>query len=167
MRLSFFRTIKFYSLKFMRLRGSPYSLAMGTAVGVFIGISPTIPLHTVAIIGATLLMRVSTIAALLSATVVCNPLTMVPLYYLCWKVGDLVLPNRLSWERIEEVLTILKNSGFMESLDSITHLSTDAIIVMLSGGLLLGLPLAAVSYFTTFRFFTTLQEKKRQKHLLN
>ena len=86
MNISLPRTIKYYALKFKRLRGDPHSLALGTAIGIFIGISPTIPLHTVAIIGAALLLRASTIAALISASVVSNPLTMVPQYYLCWLI---------------------------------------------------------------------------------
>ena len=104
MNFSLSRTVKYYALKFKRLRGDPPSLALGTAIGVLIGISPTIPLHTVAIIVVTLLMRASTIAALISASVISNPLTMAPLYYLCWLVGDFVLPDRLNWDRILMVL---------------------------------------------------------------
>lgn len=167
MRFNPLRAIKYFTLRFMRLRGSPYSLAMGAAVGVFIGISPTVPLHTVAIIGITLLMRVSTISALIAGAVVCNPLTMAPQYYLCWKAGNMILPDRLTWNRIQEVLIILKDSGFMESLRSISHLSKDAIAVMLTGGFVIGLPLAVLCYFLSFRFFVRLREKKRQKHLLN
>ena len=167
MRFNPLRTIKYFALRFMRLRGSPYSLAMGAAIGVFIGISPTVPLHTVVIIGITLLMRVSTISAIIAGAVVCNPLTMAPQYYLCWKVGDMLLPNRLTWDRIQEVLVILKDSGFMESLRSISHLSTDAIAVMLTGGTVIGLPLAVLCYFLAFRLFVRMREKRRQKHLLN
>lgn len=167
MSFSLSRTVRFYALKFKRLRGDPPSLAMGTAIGVLIGISPTIPLHTVAIIGVTLLMRASTIAALISASVISNPLTMAPLYYLCWLIGDLILPGRLNWDRILVVLETLKNTGFMDSLRSVSQLGTDAILVMLSGGLALGLPLAIASYFLSLRFFIAIREKRRRKHLLN
>lgn len=167
MRFRPLRTIKYYTLRFMRLRGNPHSLAMGTAVGVFIGVSPTIPLHTIAIIGITLLMRVSTIAAMIAGVVVCNPLTLVPQYYLCWKVGDFILPGRLTWERIKEVLSILTESSFMDSMKSLGQLSGDAIAVMLTGGTVIGLPLAIASYFLAFRFFVKLREKKRQKHVLH
>ena len=39
---------KYYYLKFIRLKGDPRSLALGTAIGVFVGLTPTIPLHTIA-----------------------------------------------------------------------------------------------------------------------
>jgi uncharacterized protein (DUF2062 family) len=167
MSFSLSRTFKYYGLKFKRLRGDPPSLALGTAIGVFIGISPTIPLHTVAIIGATLLLRASTIAALISASVISNPLTMGPLYYLCWLVGDLILPGRLTWDRILVVLETLKHSGFMDSLRSMSQLGGDAILVLLTGGLVLGLPFAIASYFLSLRFFIAVREKRRRKHLLN
>lgn len=161
------RTVKYYALKFKRLRGDPHSLALGTAIGIFIGISPTVPLHTVTIIGAALLMRASTIAALISATVVSNPLTMVPQYYLCWLIGDLLLPGRLTWDRILVVLETLKHSTFMDSLRSINQQGWDAILVLLTGGVVLGLPLAVASYFLSLRFFVTVQRKRQRKHLLN
>lgn len=165
--LSIHRTVKYYTLKFMRLRGSPHALAMGVALGVFFGLTPTVPLHTIAIIGITLIMRVNTIAGLIAATVVSNPLTMVPQYYLCWRIGNFILPDRLTWERIEEVLSVLKTAGFVESLKSTTQLSADAIAVMLTGGFVLGLPMAVLSYLLSFYFFNKLREKRRQKHLLN
>lgn len=161
------RTVKYYTLKFMRLRGDPHALAMGVALGVFIGLSPTIPLHTIAIVGATLILRVNTIAGLIAATIVSNPLTMVPQYYLCWRIGNFILPGRLTWQRIEEVLLVLTNGGFIESLKSTTQLSADAIAVMLTGGFLLGLPLAALSYILSLYFFSKIRQKRRQKHLLN
>jgi uncharacterized protein len=167
MNFSLSRTVKYYTLKFKRLRGDPRSLAMGTAVGVFIGISPTVPLHTVTIIGVTLLMRASTIAALISASVVSNPLTMMPSYYLCWLAGNLILPGRPTWDHIKVVLETLQHSGFVDSLRSVSQLGGDAILVLLTGGLVLGLPLAIASYFLSLRFFIAVQEKRRRKHLLN
>ena len=161
------RTIRYYTLKLIRLRGNPKSLALGTAVGVFIGISPTVPFHTVSIIGITLMMRVSTLAGLVAGTVVSNPLTMVPQYYLCWKIGNMLLPGRLDWERIQEVLGILADGRFLDSIQAITHLSSDAILVMLTGGIVLGLPLAVASYLFSFYFFRRIQLKRRKKHLLD
>jgi uncharacterized protein (DUF2062 family) len=161
------RIARYYSLRFKRLRGDPRSLAMGTAVGVFIGITPTLPFHTIAIIGVTLLMRVSTIAALIAATVVSNPLTFAPQYYASWKVGDFLLPDRLTWDRIKEVLEVLTSEGIMESIKTVSHLSMDAVFVMMTGGVLIALPLTFLSYYLSLRFFIKIREKRRRKHLLD
>lgn len=167
MALNLHRTVRYYTLKFIRLRGNPSSLAMGTAIGILVGISPTIPLHTGIIIGVTLLLRVSTVAALIAAVVVCNPFTMIPQYYLCWVVGDFILPGRLTWEHIKELLDIISNESFMDVLQTLGSLSLDAILVMLTGGLVIGIPAAVAGYYFTLRFFMKIQEKRRQKHLLN
>ena len=112
-------------------------------------------------------MRVSTVAAFISATAICNPLTMVPLYYICWLVGDFILPNRLTWERIKDVLQIITSESFKVSIQTLGSLSFDAVLVMLTGGFVIGIPAAIAGYYYSLRFFVTLQEKRRQKHLLN
>lgn len=167
MALSLRRTIRYYTLKFMRLRGNPKSLAKGTALGILIGISPTIPLHTIAIIGIALATRVSAVAGLIAAAVVCNPLTMVPQYYLCWVTGDFIFPDRLTWERIKEVLHDLTSQSFMDSMHTLGSLSFDAILVMLTGGFVIGIPAAIAGYYYSLRFFVKIHEKRRQKHVLH
>lgn len=161
------RTARYYFLKFKRLRGDPQSLAKGAALGMFIGISPTVPLHTVAIIGFSFLFRSSVIAALIVATIVCNPLTLVPIYYICWKIGDFILPDRLTWERIEEVLSILNQEGFVESIRYMSQLSIDGVMVMITGGTLLAILPTLATYYYSLRFFLKIREKRRQKHLLD
>ena len=92
---------------------------------------------------------------------------MVPLYYLCWLVGDIILPGRLTWERIKEVLNAITEQGFMESMHTLSSLSFDAILVMMTGGMVIGVPVAVAGYFYTFRFFVKIQEKRREKHVLH
>jgi len=161
------RIFRYYSLRFRRLGGNPRSLAMGTAVGVFIGLTPTVPLHTVAIIGATLLMRVNTIAALISATIVSNPLTFALQYYLSWKIGSLIFPGRLNWTRLQEVLEVITNESFLTSLKTISTIGFDAILVMMVGGILLAIPPSLISYYFSLRFFMKIREKRLKKHLLD
>ena len=112
-------------------------------------------------------MRVSTIAALIAATVISNPLTFALQYYACWKVGNTLLPDRLSWERIKEVLDVLTTQGIADSLKAISQLSMDAVFVMMTGGILIALPLAFISYYFSLHFFIKIREKRRKKHLLS
>lgn len=161
------RTTRYYYLRFIRLRDTPYSLAMGTALGAAIGVTPTLPLHTVAIVGITLLLRVNTIAAIIAGAVISNPLTFAAQYYLSWKIGDIILPGRLTWNRLQEVLALVKEAGILEGIKILSHLSIDAIMVMLMGGLVLAIPLGIATYFFSYRFFEHIQNKRQQKHLLN
>ena len=140
---------------------------MGAALGAAIAVTPTMPLHTVIIIPTTLLLRVNTIAALIAGTLVSNPLTFAAQYYLSWKIGDFLLPHRLTLERLQQVLAMVKEAGFIEGIKILSHLSVDALLVMLTGGFILAVPLGIATYFLSYRFFEHIQQKRRQKHLLN
>ena len=162
------RIVKYYYLKFMRMKGDPQSLAIGTAIGVFIGITPTMPLHTILIIPLTIITRTSTIAALLGSLLVCNPITYVPQYYLATIVGNALTPYELSWARIKEVLDILlQHPGLQKSMEALVGLGYEAAIVLVVGGTVLALPCALISYFLSLRLFIKIRQKRGQKHLLN
>jgi len=165
--MSLSRTVRYYTLRFKRLQGSNRSLALGAAIGSAIGVTPTLPLHNILILGLTLLFRVNPIAGIITANIVSNPLTFVPQYFLAWKIGDFFLPGRLTWEKIKEVLALIKAEGIMDSLDTLQAMGVDALLVLLAGGLVLAIPAGLLTYIIVFRFFATLQQKRRQKHLLN
>ena len=162
------RSAKYYYLKFLRLKGDPQSLALGVAIGIFIGITPTMPLHTIVIIPLTLVTRSSTIAALLGSLLVCNPVTYVPQYYLSTIIGNALTPYELTWSRIKDVLDILlQHQGFQKSIEALVGLGYEAAIVLVVGGTVLALPCALASYFVSLRFFQKIRQKRSQKHLLN
>lgn len=161
------RTIRYYYLKLLRLQGDPHSLAMGIAIGLLVGVTPTIPLHTLLILLLVGLFRGNLIAALIAATAISNPLTWLPQYYLSWRLGDWLLPGRLSWERIKAMLELFAaDAGIGESLAAIGRMGMEALTVMLLGGLLLALPIAVGGYYLALRFFIAVRHKRRQKHIL-
>ena len=158
------RRCRYYKLRFLRLQGNPKSIARGVALGIFIGITPTIPLHTIAIIILAPLMRANISGAFMAGIAVCNPLTYVPQYYLSWLIGNALTPYNLTWERIKAVLElILSGKGYHVSSAAIASLGIDAVIVMCLGGFILATPFAIGSYLLTFRFFTRLQRNRWPK----
>lgn len=161
------RTIHYYFIRLKRLQGSPRSLAMGSAVGAAIGITPTLPFHTVLILAATILLRVNPIAGIISATIVSNPLTFVPHYYAAWWIGDHILPGRLTWHQISELLYLLNHEGFVDGFKTLCEVGYNTLLVMMVGGMVLALPTGIITYFIAFRFFVAIHKKRRQKHLLN
>ena len=60
------RALRYRLYRFKRLQGSIHSLALGAAIGAAIGSTPTIPLHSVLILAATLLCRSNPIAGILA-----------------------------------------------------------------------------------------------------
>ena len=161
------RTFRYYYLKFVRLNGEPSELARGVGLGLFIGITPTIPLHTVLILFVTLVSRSSKIAGLLASVAISNPLTIPPTYYFSWKVGAWFTGTHISWVNIKSVMElVLSDAGFMERMTAIAHLGREALVTLLLGGFLLALPVGIAGYFLSYRFFDAIQRKKRQKHIL-
>lgn len=162
------RTSKYYKLRLKRLRGKPQALAGGFAIGVFIGITPTIPLHTIVIIMATLATRTSTIAGLLSSWVVCNPLTYFPIYFFSMKVGNAITPYELSWQKIQAALDILiAGDSITASIQAIVGLGYEAVAVLLVGGIILALPFTLIAYYSSLYFFITIRKKRLEKQVLN
>ena len=161
------RTIRYYYLKFIRLNGEPVEIARGIGIGVFIGITPTIPLHTLLILFFTLISRSSKIAGLLVAFLVSNPLTIPPTYFVSWRLGAWLTQTHITWPHIRSVMNfVLSDAGFMDRMDAIMHLGSEALVTLLLGGFILAVPSGLAGYFLSYRFFKTIQRKKRQKHIL-
>ena len=139
--------------KFKHLQGSPASLARGTAVGVFIGFAPVMPFKSMLILMITVAVRSSTVAALLVCTLICNPLTYLPLYYLAWLIGDLLLPGRVSWELLKAAVGHMREVSLAQAVVLAGQMGLDMGLVLLAGGLALALPLAIASYLGALRFF--------------
>ncbi len=161
------RAARYYYLRFLRLQGDPHSLALGVAIGLFVGVTPTIPLHTALIILFVWLLKGNFFSALIAATAISNPLTWLPQYYFCWRLGDWLLPGNLSWERIQALLNLLaSDTNIKDTLASIWQMGLDAVAVMLVGGVLLAIPFTCAGYILAFKFFRALRKKRQEKHIL-
>lgn len=162
------RYIKFYFIKFKRLQGSPQALAGGTAVGVFVGLTPTMPLHTVLIVFLSLITRTSTLAGIIASWIVCNPLTYLPIYYLSAAVGNHLTPYELNLKNVKSTLELaLAGGGIENSLTTLVRSGYEALVVLGVGGVSIALPVAVVSYYMALIFFLQLKKKRAKKHVLN
>ena len=85
----------------LRLRDDPHSIALGTAIGVFIGLTPTfgIQMLLVLLVGFLTgrLFRFNRFAALV-AVYVSNPFTMLPIFWFNYRVGALFMRAEISWD---------------------------------------------------------------------
>ena len=97
------------------LQGEPGYIATGMAIGVFIGVTPTFPFHTVLALTLAFAFRGSKPAAVLGVWFG-NPLTM-PFFYLgSYKIGMLILGNSVPFDikytSIRELLKLGLNCYF-------------------------------------------------------
>ncbi|MFW2368757.1 MAG: DUF2062 domain-containing protein [Desulforhopalus sp.] len=166
--MNLWRINKYYFTKFKRLRGSPRALAGGTALGVFIGLTPTIPLHTLLIVFLAFVTRTSVLAGIIVSLLVCNPLTYLPIYYFSAVIGNYITPYELNLQKIQVLLNeILRGESLQKSLTFIFELGYEALVVMIIGGIVLALPFAVASYYLALRFFIKLQQKRISKRVLS
>lgn len=158
------RFIKYNLLRIKRLRGHPRALAGGIAVGVLIGLSPTMPLHTPLIICLTLVTRTSVLAGIIVSWLICNPLTFFPIYYVAVLLGNYLTPYEITIGRIQLLLDQLTGGGgFQASINVLATLGTEAIIVLLVGGFVFALPFSFLSYYLAIVFFTKRQQNKTKR----
>lgn len=158
------RTVRYYYLKFLRLKGDPVILARGIAIGMFIGITPTIPLHTILSIAIAFILRASKIAALLATIIVSNPLTFCLQYYLSWRIGHWLIRSDLTWETINTTLqAITADTGFIETLHIVMQLGFKAIATLIVGGSILAIPFALTGYLLSLQFFRAVQKKRQAR----
>jgi len=134
--------------RFISLKGEPGNIAAGMAIGVFIGVTPTIPFHTVAIIFLCLLFRQNLTAALLGATCISNPVT-IPLFYVAqYELGRSLLNH--------DPLTVAFSDY---SLRSILELGWHILYPLQVGGFLMAVVFTVPAYFLTYRAFSALRSK--------
>lgn len=136
-----------------------------------VGVIPIVPLQTIIILILAPLLRANTIAGILAGLLISNPFTIVPQYYLSWKIGKLIYPVELTWSRVKETVEFSLSStnatSFGERLAAFGQLGYEAIIVLVLGGVILAIPLVLVFYPLALRFFFTIQRKRREKHILS
>jgi len=127
----------FYN-RFLSLNGKPEEIARAVTLGVFIGVTPTIPLHTALVMVICLIFRQNITAAMLGATIISNPLTIPFLYLAAYELGVLVLG-------------LGANPFVLADYDvrSILEIGWHILYPLMVGGLLLACVLAVPTYFIT------------------
>lgn len=147
------RILRYHWLKFLRLQEDPKKIAGGLALGVFIGITPTIPFHLVTALSLAALFRVSPVTAFIGIQVG-NPLTVVPIYLTAYKVGQFLLYHG-------KPLVFPQAFGFKAWLQVLFQ-GGAALQV---GGVVIAIPPAIMSYFLTLWIIQRYRRLKVQKAL--
>jgi uncharacterized protein len=147
------RLLRYHWLKFLRLQEDPRKLAWGMALGVFIGITPTIPFHTVATLSLAALLRVSPVTAFLGIQVG-NPLTAPALYLAAYKVGQFLLYRG-------QPLVFPETSSFKAWMCVLWQ----GGVALQVGGVIIAIPPAIAAYFLTLWIVQRYRRRKAAKAL--
>ena len=135
---------------FLSLKGTPHSLAVSLALGVFVGVTPIIPFRTAAIALFGLLFRQNLPTAYLGCWVISNPLT-IPFFYLSqYEMGRFFLGMKRCHFLLDEY-----------SFRAILQLGAEILVPLMTGGLLMALFSALAAYFLSRRVIVALRNKRK------
>jgi uncharacterized protein (DUF2062 family) len=140
--------------RFIRIRGNPREVALGFALGVFVGMSPTIGVQTPIAIFFAALFKWSKLSAAIGVWV-SNPLSAPILYGITYITGAKVL-------RLDPVFN-LHLSPTWSMLKVLLQKAPQALAAMTVGGVILGLPLAVICYYLSYAAVEKYQEDVRDK----
>ncbi len=135
-----------YYTKILRQSGEPSYIARGVALGLLVGWVVPIGFQLAVVIPLAFLLRAAKIPAVVF-TFVSNHFTVIFLYPMqCW-LGSLALGYHLSYETISRQLADITRAGTLrESWRLFLELGTELGRAFIAGGLLLGIPSAAIGY---------------------
>jgi len=138
------KKLKRLFLRLIAAKGDAWQVAGGVSVGLFWGLSPLWGLQTIMALVSATALNVSRIPAAIFVHI-SNPFTVMILYPLTWKLGDLVLAPFVGPGAPLQLHHPL-------SLGSIANLAGGVLLRMILGGCLAGLALGAAAY--PIAFFT-------------
>jgi hypothetical protein len=139
--------------RFIRLRGCPREIARGFAVGIFVGLTPTMGAQMLIAVPLAALVKANKVAAAAGVWIT-NPVTAAFIYGLTYVVGSRItgLSGRLA-------------SGFADqmTLMEIVARAPHVFWTLTVGGIVMGIPLAAAGYYLSLVAVTRYRDGIQQK----
>jgi uncharacterized protein len=146
------RWLRYFHLRFVRLRATPHEISLGFALGVFWGMFPLPGLQMAIAIVTAAIFRSNKIAAA-AGTWLSNPLTTLPLTAFNFHVGQTVLGRELSDLPTED----------LRSLDGILQLGSEFLTSYLLGCLVVGACFGVLFYLLGIPVVTKIQQTRIQR----
>lgn len=130
----------------LMLNDSPHSIALGTAIGVFIALTPTVGIQMLLVLLVGLLtrplFRFNQVAGLI-AVYLSNPLTMIPIYWFNYRIGTLFSQETVTRP---EFIRMLRYDGFSEWWATISGLFVTVGTPLVVGSLVVATVGGGITY---------------------
>ena len=147
--------------RFLRIRGTPKQIALGLALGVFIGVTPFMGLHAATAVCLAALFKWNKIAAAVGVFI-SNPATAPFLYWFTYQVGELIYKKKTPF--------IPPSEFGLTGIIQVVKQTPEVLWVLTLGGFVVGLPLAFAAYWISYNAIVKyrkdikakLAEKKRR-----
>lgn len=161
--------------KVVTLHDSPHRIALGSAIGVFIGWLPLVGQMVLSMLFAKI-FRANVLASIPWAWIT-NPVTTVPFYFAHYELALMILPEQkhvsredfqMIFTRVDEKLANLSGwerwtTGMYQGLIESCNFLSDIIWPLMLGTSLIGMPAAIAVYFIIRRAVDTIQKRRRER----
>ncbi len=142
------KILKYVYYRSVRVHGRPRKVAMGMAIGLGVGMTPTMGFQMVISVPLAALFGQNKFAAALGCWI-SNPITAVPLYSATYILGALLLGRPL-----------VPHGGFVETFTSVQGIFSDIMLPCWVGGLVLIVPVALFGYWLTYQGIVAYRVRK-------
>ena len=140
--------------RFIMIRGEPREVALGFALGIFVGMTPTVGVQTPIAIFIAALFKWSKLSAAIGVWI-SNPLTVPLIYGVTYITGAKLLS-------LDPVFD-MPLSPTWSTLKVMLQKAPQAFGAMTVGGALLGIPLAIISYYLSYAAVDRYQKDVKEK----
>lgn len=148
---------KKFIVRLLELDDTPKEIARGIAIGVFLAMTPTVGIQMVSIAVLCTIFRGNRLGGVTMAWI-SNPLTIVPIYWLDYVIGSMILRTPIvGREQIARIVDV-KSTGmfdmFFEFLGNLGTMTVNLAGPMFLGGAIVGVVCAIPAYYIFLPLFT-------------
>lgn len=140
--------------RFMRLRGTPREIAMGFALGLWVGMTPLMGLHILLAVALAALLKFNKIAAAIAVWIT-NAITAPFIYSLTYLIGTRITGMRGSFEPM--------NTGGFALVTDLIQRAPELFWNLTVGGFIVSVPLCIVGYHAAFALVEGYRRSFRKK----
>ena len=148
----------------LMLRDTPHRVAKGFAIGIFIGWLPIVGAQ-IAIAAFVSWISKANFLASMPGVWVSNPITMVPMYYICNVVGATIAGEAVSMEALSMHWEQVTSLGTIDAMKYLVTELSSAFLAMVIGGTLIGIVAAVPGYVIMQRIIVRYQERIARRRL--
>ena len=165
--------LRFIKTRILHIDDSPDRIARGIAIGLFTAYLPLFGLHIILALLLAAILRANKVMAILFVWV-SNPFTAAFIYYPCYKVGRLFMgffkyEQEISPDQVTEMLNIFSVHVVITQLFTaefwrqVATVFTVIGLETLVGGILIGLVVAKIGYWTALNIINRYRKRKSDR----
>ena len=142
--------------RFLKIRGHPNEIALGLALGLFVGMTPSMGFHTAIAVFFAALFKWNKISSAIGVWVT-NPLTAPVIYPVNYFIGAKLIG-------LPKVYFVFEANGFA-TIYKMMLKAPEIFWALIIGGIVLGIPLAVAGYYFSYSVVQKYQDDIKQKLL--